>query len=334
MNRIETDGKWIARRLIDRPIISPEADPSIGENIQGPSLIRVPGWVEGALGRYYLYFADHKGSYIRLAFADKLEGPWRVHVPGSLRLEESHFPTEPLPLSDDEFEEHKRRYEEAGRRLPHDLRLELTTPHIASPDVHVDDENRRIIIYFHGLEAPSRQVTRIATSRDGISFTAEPEIVAERSYLRVFTHRGTLYGMAMPGQLYRSSDGVARFEEGPRIFNPNMRHFAMLVRGDTLHVFWSQVGDAPERILHSTIDLSQPFEAWTEQAANEVLHPERPWEGADEPVEPSIRSVAYGLVNQLRDPAIYEEDSHTYLLYAVGGEAGIGIAELEWTGAA
>ena len=334
MNCLETTGKWTARRLVDAPIISPETDPSIGENIQGPSLIRVPGWVEGSLGRYYLYFADHKGSYIRLAYADALEGPWRVHGPGSLRLEESHFPSEPLTLDDATYERIRRQVEESGRHLPHDLRLELTTPHIASPDVHVDNENRRIVMYFHGLEAPSRQVTRVATSTDGIHFTAEPPIVVDRSYLRVFTHRGTLYVMAMPGQLYRSSDGVARFEEGPRIFNPNMRHFAMLVRGDTLHVFWSQVGDAPERILHSTIDLSQPFEAWTDRAAQTVLHPERPWEGANEPVEPSIRSVAYDLVNQLRDPAIYEEDGRVYLLYAIGGEAGIGIAELEWTGAA
>jgi hypothetical protein len=34
-------------------------------------------------------------------------------------------------------------------------------------------------------------------------------------------------------------------------------------------------------------------------------------------------------VNQLRDPAIFQEDGRTYLLYAVAGEAGIGIAELE-----
>jgi hypothetical protein len=33
-------------------------------------------------------------------------------------------------------------------------------------------------------------------------------------------------------------------------------------------------------------------------------------------------------VNQLRDPAIFEEDGRTYLLYAVAGESGIAIAEL------
>src|SRR5262245_44702217 len=81
-------------RLLDRPIISPDLHPSIGVNIQGPSLIRVPDWIEGRLGDYYLYFADHKGRYIRLAYADNLLGPWQIYPPGSLQLEQSCFLTE------------------------------------------------------------------------------------------------------------------------------------------------------------------------------------------------------------------------------------------------
>ena len=27
-------------------------------------MTRVPDWIEGRLGNYYLYFADHKGRYI------------------------------------------------------------------------------------------------------------------------------------------------------------------------------------------------------------------------------------------------------------------------------
>src|SRR5205823_7827257 len=62
--------------------------------------------------------------------------------------------------------------------------------------------------------------------------------------------------------------------------------------------------------------------------AVEVLRPERQWEGADAPLTPSIRSTAYGQVNQLRDPAIFEDGDSIYLLYAVAGESGIGIAEI------
>ena len=36
-------------------------------------------------------------------------------------------------------------------------------------------------------------------------------------------------------------------------------------------------------------------------------------------------------MNQLRDPAIYEEAGVTYLLYAVGGESGIAIARVDFT---
>ena len=74
-------------RLLDHPIIAPDLHPSIGENIQGPSMIRVPEWITERRGAYYLYFADHKGGYIRLAYADALEGPWTVHGPGALQLE-------------------------------------------------------------------------------------------------------------------------------------------------------------------------------------------------------------------------------------------------------
>jgi hypothetical protein len=48
-------------RLANGPIIGPHLHPSIGVNIQGPSLIRVPDWIEHRLGAYYLYFANHKG---------------------------------------------------------------------------------------------------------------------------------------------------------------------------------------------------------------------------------------------------------------------------------
>jgi hypothetical protein len=45
---------------------------------------------------------------------------------------------------------------------------------------------------------------------------------------------------------------------------------------------------------------------------------------------PSVRSTAYGVVNQLRDPAVYEEAGVTYLLYAIGGESGIAIARVDF----
>jgi hypothetical protein len=324
----QTDASGVrVERLGDGPIIAPGLDPSLGENIQGPSLIRVPEWVPNPLGRYYLYFADHKGRYIRLAYADALEGPWRIHAGGSLRIEDSYFLTEPPALSREEVERLMARSGQAA--ISHDPVTEATTPHIASPDVHVDDRARRIVMYFHGLDGVSRQVSRVATSPDGIRFEARPEVLG-RTYMRAFDHDGYTYVMAMPGQLYRSRDPLGGFEEGPRLFNPSMRHAALYLRGETLFVFWTQVGDAPERIYVSTVDVSGDWAGWVESEPVEVLRPEHPWEGADAPVAPSVRSTAYGHVNQLRDPAIFEEGGRVFLLYAVAGESGIALSEVRF----
>jgi hypothetical protein len=312
-------------RLLDRPIITPQSDASIGPNIQGPSLIRVPEWVPRRLGKYYLYFADHKGKYIRLAYADNLLGSWRIHVPGTLQLADSYLLTKPPDGPEEELA--KLRAAPRPANVSHDAFTEATAPHIASPDVHVDEPDRRIVMYYHGLNALGQQVTRAATSEDGIHFTARPEILG-RTYFRTFEHDGYTYAMAMPGQFYRSKDPLTGFVEGPRLFNPDMRHSALLKRGNTLYVFWTQVGNAPESILLNTIDLSGDWMKWVASSPVEMLRPERVWEGADAPVAPSVRSTAYGHVNQLRDPAVYEENGRTYLLYAVAGESGIAIAEV------
>ena len=315
------------QRLVDRPIVGPDAHPSIGTNIQGPSLIRVPDWVTRPLGRHYLYFADHKGRYIRLAYADALTGPWRIHVPGSLRLEQTPFPNEPPPLSPEAVRRAEARNRERGVRIGHSVAHEMGTPHIASPDVHVHDADRQIVMYYHGLEAAGRQVSRVAVSHNGVDFESHTDILGQ-TYMRVFEYRRITYALAMPGQFYRSTNPLHGFEEGPLLFNPDMRHAAVLVRGDTLYVFWTQVGHAPERILLSTVNLRGDWVNWRASEPVEVLRPERSWEGADAPLEPSYRSVAYGEVNQLRDPAIYVEDDAVYLLYAVAGESGIAIARV------
>ena len=301
------------------PIIRPHMDERMGSNINGPSLIRVPEWVEAPLGRYYLYFADHKGAYIRLAFADALAGPWRMHAPGTLTLGRSHFATgraDPASLS-----------ESARREAAGSIEQDPLQPHIASPDVHVDRDRREIRMYYHGMLEDGEQRTRVATSIDGISFEAHPEILGN-SYFRVFRHRGWHYALVMPGELRRSRDGLTGFESGPVLFCPEMRHAAVRCTGDALDVFWSRVGDAPERILYSRIRLEGEWTQWRDEGCSVVLEPEHAWEGAGLNVEPSVRGEINRLVRQLRDPCLYQEDGRTYLLYCGGGESGIGIAEV------
>jgi len=306
-----------ARRIGGEPLLDVRRDSRLEGNANGPSLIRVPDWVQTRLARYYLYFAHHEGDRIRLAIADRIEGPWTLHESGALTLADSLFPTERPREAD--LDPRVKSIVAAG----HDG----TYPHIASPDVVFDASSRTIRLYYHGRETDGTQVTRVAISDDGLHFRARTEVLGP-SYFRVFTYGGIWYALAMPGVLLRSFDGLTDFEAGPRLFGPDMRHSAVLVRDGALHVFWTQVGQAPEQILYSTIPLDGDWRAWRESEPVVVLRPELPWEGADLPVLPSRRGSIMKPVNQLRDPALFEEDGRLYLLYCGAGEQAIGLAEL------
>jgi hypothetical protein len=317
-----------ARRLVDHPIISPDSHHSLGTNINGPSLVRVPDWVDGALGTYYLYFADHRGDHIRLAHGDALEGPWRVHPGGVIGLEQSHFLTAPPDAPPDDVDAALAFTREllGDHELPPGFIHDLTAPHIASPDVRIDHEGRSFEMAFHGLEALGLQLTRFAHSDDGLGFVVHPEPI-DGAYLRAFDHGGREYAITMPGRIHRRV-GPTEFESGPDVFPKSARHSAVRVVGDRIQIFWTRVGDAPERILVSEIDASRPWTEWKAGEAHELLRPEREWEGAALPLEPSRRSLAPGPVNQLRDPAVFEDGGRCFVVYAVAGESGLGIAEV------
>ncbi|XOV89261.1 MAG: hypothetical protein ACFHX7_05040 [Pseudomonadota bacterium] len=310
------------QRLAANPLLTTASSPVLGNNVNGPSVIRVPDWIKAPLGKYYMYFAHHKGKNIRLAYANEITGPWTVHEPGTLQLEDSFFPTGVIPLDG---------LPEAIQKRVSEARAEGDDPlytHIASPDVVVVPEREEIRLYYHGMQSSGAQASRVAVSSDGITFRAREEVIA-RPYLRVFNWDNQVYGMAMPGVFYRSPDGLTGFEEGPSLFNRDMRHAALVIRGQTLYVFWTQVGDAPEQILLSTIDLSGDWHTWQASPPIPVLKPEHDWEGANLPVVPSVRGAIEVPVNQLRDPAIFEENGRTWLFYSIQGESGIGIAEVK-----
>lgn len=306
------------------PLITPDSHPAAGTNINGPALIRVPSWVDEPLGRFYLYFADHKGSSIKLAIADEITGPYRLHEAGALHLGDSRFPVEtpqgieirsPIQAAAIEAEGYDAHF----------------TPHIASPDVVVDDASQTIWMAFHGLCDDGSQRTQIASSRDGVEFEVYEPLVAF-PYLRIVPERygDTWLAMSMPGVVYRSTD-LRTWESGPMLFDADFRHCALLRRADTLHVFWTRVGDEPEHIMHSAIETGPStagWESWRPTPPLTVLRPELDWEGADLPIEASVRGQVTERVHQLRDPAVIDDDGRTWLLYCIAGESGIAIAEL------
>ncbi len=315
-------------RIIDEPIIPPLLVEEIGENVQGPSLIKTPAWLKNPLGKYYLYFADHKGDRIKLAYSDNLIGPWTIHLGGTLNLEDSYFLREKPDIPADfnlEVLESRDAHPDVINHIPKKID-DLTIPHIASPDAHVDDSNKIVILYYHGLDEFGLQKTRVATSEDGINFKARKKIVGW-PYFRKFKYQNNDYALSMPGIIYKNTGDIEDFMIINQVMEENTRHSAVLVQNDKLLIFYTRKGDSPERILLTTLDLTMPPTLWETSKPIEVLKPEKEWEGASLPLYKSVESAINVPVNQLRDPAIYSENGKNYLLYSISGENGIGIVE-------
>jgi hypothetical protein len=319
-----------ATRLSQNPLITVDTSPSLGGNVNGPTVIRVPDWIERPLGRYYMYFANHMGAFIRLAYADAITGPWRVYEPGVLQVRDTAF-----------FR---------AQPDPKETLADFYT-HVASPEIFVDSERKRLLMWFHGwwtngerwpanpLEARAwaakmgyGQFTQAAESTDGIHFKVHPP-VTKQSYLRIFQHDGYFYALSRQGQLARSRDPLASFEIGPNPFRGGSfanraRHVALLLRGNRLQVFFTAIGDAPERVLMSTIDLTSDWTVWRATAPVDVLQPETRYECADLASAASEAGDVEGRVRQIRDPFVFEERDRLFLFYSVCGEQGIAAATL------
>ena len=302
----------IAYRLPNNPICDIRQQHQLGGNINGPSLIAAPAWLPKRHGRYYLYFAHHHGDHIRLATADDLSGPWHIHSQGVLSL-----PQTPLPLQKPDVAEPQWAVARGVSGL---------YPHIASPDVHIDHEQRQMRMYFHGLDHDGVQRSLSAYSYDGLDWTVHPRRI-NQTYLRVFTYQDITYALALGGQFMRQTDD-GDFLLGGWAFPSGHRHAAVLLRGDQLHVIWTRIGDAPEKLLYSCIDLTRPWLDWTAESTCALLEPEQEWEGTDCPITASDIGIAKPRERALRDPCIFDSGTDVYVIYACAGESALGIAKL------
>ena len=317
-------------RFSTNPLVTVKSSATLGGNVNGPTVIRVPDWVERPLGRYYMYFANHRDVYIRLAYADAVTGPWKIHDPGVWHVRDSAL----------------------YRPQPDSARFGGFNTHFASPEIFVDHANRRIVLWAHGWytngehwptepkaaqqwanEKGYGQFTQGAVSSDGLRFTAQPAITKE-SYIRVFQRGGELYGLSRLGVLLRAPDALASFEVGPNAFrdtaygSTRVRHVALVPRGDRLFVFFTAIGDAPERLLMSTIDMTKPWTDWTVGALVDVMQPERDYECADLPIAKSAVGDIFEPARQIRDPHVLEDEGKMYLFYVTCGEQGVAGAEI------
>lgn len=318
-----------------------------GGNINGPSMIRVPDWIApenraDPSAVYYLYFAHHQGNYIRMAWAEHIEGPWNLYQVGAGVSVGSRGVLLDLG-SDDQIN--------IGNGI-------AIRSHIASPDVHADDTNQRMIIYFHGPTTyDGRSVGQrsfVATSPYGLDFSGGIEpVILGGSYFRVFEYGGTMYALDNGADVYIAPDPndpwtpPEGFDFSSNLWTRSsndpfgddligtglsVRHTTVRLVGDTMQVFYSRRVDTPERILMSTIDLSVgDFSNWdATYPPEEILQAELLWEGGDILPRASSGGSAPENVNQLRDPHVFQDiDGRLYLSYCGRGEDAIGIARLE-----
>ncbi|MEX1039280.1 MAG: hypothetical protein WDZ51_01525 [Pirellulaceae bacterium] len=221
-----------------------------------PSVIRVPEWVAASQraapqANYYLYYGTHHGNYIRMKWAESIDGPWTEYNVGG-------------------------RFNGVSRRGVFDVTADPTREsygHIASPDVHVDHANRRFVMFYHGENQPST-VTRdgtqvpqvhqnfVSTSGNGLDFhdplTAggqerhgprtvtvdgiTRDIWIGPSYQRAFQHRGHWYSLSK-----RAVMSKAREPRKP--FGHNVT--------DPFGQAWT-VDGTPDRLWHEDASRVQP----------------------------------------------------------------------------
>jgi len=267
------------------------------DNLNGASCIRLPadfpsGQRVHSSAEYYLYFADHSGTYIRMAWAADLEGPWTGY-----RMDQGTYASGDRGVLD------------LGSDGSIDLGTYSVEDHIASPQVLIERDDSdpqnpdfQFVMYYHGRrDDPSTgaQRTFVATSSDGLNFN-QPSGGDSRagqaghgtrdfshgdSYFRVFEEGGRYYAFSNTGDLFAVDENSpndllsSSWTKGPQPFinetesrgwigwedPPNSqtigdlrpRHFGVLKRDGVLYTFLTNKASSPERIIVSTFDFGE-----------------------------------------------------------------------------
>ena len=355
--RLELDAPHMAAEDHGRP------------SFTGASVIARPRWLprHPGIGRFMLYFGHHNGRAIRLATSDGI-GPskrkWHVHPVGVLRVEQTACRKH--VSSPDVIADHLRRRivlyfhacrcpadGDAGRnrRRPNDAWGDAWRPWDASKLANQrsyvvesrDGLNFSAVVpstcmhtpYFSELLRPAAMGTMSSGGSTDIEAPIGTEAIGG-PYLRVFSWRGACYALGMPGLLHRSTDPccLRPFELGPQLLPNATRHIAIRLQPATsvLEVFYSRVGDTPERLVHQMISLKhRDWRQWRAfGAAVDLLAPMEEYEGGKLSLDASVPGQAKAPVRELRDPFVFTApNGKSWLFYSVAGEQGIAIAGLK-----
>ncbi len=277
------------------------------KTINGPVCFKVPSWVKRPLGKYYLLFSDHEGKYLRLAYSNNIYSKWKISKLKILEIKK---------LS----------------KIIHD--------HIASPEIYIDNKNKKICLYFHARSQKfgREQLTFVAVSKNSIDFKIKNINPIAPFYFRIFKYKNYYYGLTKGGDLFKSKNKFIKFKFIKNIFNKyedkyhnkkgSVRHLSLLQRSEYVEIFYSKIGDSPERIYRGIMNLLIDETKWVIKFKEEILKPTKIYEGAKIFPEISKSGASKKNENAVRDPYIFCDKKDTYLFYSVKGEKGIAFAKI------
>jgi hypothetical protein len=204
-----------------------------GNNIMFGSIVRAASWHVTPLGTYYCLFGDHDGAYIRVAYANDVEGPWTVVEAGT-----------DITLT---------ALNTAGSYTG--------GTHVSSPHVIVDEANERYLCYVHGDSTGLGHESVLAESVDLVTWTfvnaaARLSNGTGMIYIRPFTYDGAWYAVSDTLNLFTSADGLSSWtrQSTATVFRggngDNGRHAGPAERAAMARAV---VGDGPD-VLHLTPD--------------------------------------------------------------------------------
>lgn len=195
--------------VFDNRIITFDWLSAQGENVQakdsinGPSMVYIPDGTPNKLGDYYLYFADHGGDHIKMAYGNSPTGPFTLYNPNNGVLTTTSAATNTFGTIDDRGENIRALYLNQSQ-------TRAIGNHIASPDVLYDPDTGRYNMIYHGFiynkqsdGTWQRGVQRsvAAWSDDGLNFQENQyNVVLDSPYLRhVRKSDGTYIGIGDNG---------------------------------------------------------------------------------------------------------------------------------------
>lgn len=277
-------------------------------NINGPSCLRTPNFIKNPLGKYLLYFAHHAGKFIRIAYSDEIFTNWKILNHRINKVSE--------------------------KTIFHD--------HVASPDLYVDNVENKIYMFFHSRIKGSRmQQTFLSKSNDGINFELVGDSLDLPFYFRHVITETKTFAVTKGGNMYvnsispiisawRALNNINSGNSNEEVMHNkfgSIRHVSLIYYMKTLIVFYTKIGDAPERIYAAKIEENEKG-LWLISKEFEITRPELNFEGVNLNITASVSGPSLQEENSLRDPYVLQDGENYYIFYACAGESGIAVGKL------